>query len=124
MTRSLLIKGAMLAATVAAVLWIGWPVPKEEVRQAEPIQPIATQVPAASPVTAAAPAKADSKVNLNRASADELQALPGVGPVLAQRMVEWRKAHGRYRTVDDLQEVKGIGKKRMEQLRSFVTVKA
>jgi len=120
--RSLLIKGVMLAATVAAVLWIGWPVPKEEARQAESVQPIATQVPAASPVTAAAPAKADSKVNLNRASADELQALPGVGPVLAQRMVEWRKAHGRYRTVDDLQEVKGIGKKRMEQLRLLVTV--
>ena len=123
MFRSFLIKGAMLVATVAVVLWIGWPVPKEEPRQAKPEQPIATQAPAAWPVTAAAPAKAEPKVNLNRASADELQALPGVGPVLAQRMVEWRKAHGRYRTVDDLQEVKGIGKKRMEQLRSFVTVK-
>jgi competence protein ComEA len=122
MFRSLLIKGAMLMATVAAVLWIGWPVPREGPRQAEPDQPIATQAPAASPVTAAASATAEPKVNLNRASADELQALPGVGPVLAQRMVEWRKAHGRYRTVDELQEVKGIGKKRMEQLRLLVTV--
>jgi competence protein ComEA len=122
MFRSLLIKGAMLMATVAAVLWIGWPVPKGEPRQAEPDQPIATQVPATSPVTAAASATAEPKVNLNRASADELQTLPGVGPVLARRMVEWRKAHGRYRTVDELQEVKGIGKKRMEQLRLLVTV--
>ena len=124
MTWSLLIKGAMLIATIAAVLWIGWPVPKEGPRQAEPDQPIATQAPAAVPVTAAAPAKAEPKVNLNRASEDELQALPGVGPVLAQRMVAWRKAHGRYRTVDDLQAVKGIGKKRLEQLRPLVTVKA
>jgi competence protein ComEA len=122
MFRSLLIKGAMLMATVAAVLWIGWPVPKGEPRQAEPDQPIATQVPATSPVTAAASATAEPKVNLNRASADELQTLPGVGPVLARRMVEWRKAHGRYRTVDELQEVRGIGKKRMEQLRLLVTV--
>ncbi len=124
MTRSLLIKAAMLIAALAAVLWIGWPVPKEEIRQAEPVQPSAAQIPAASPAVATAPAKSSSKVNLNRASADELQSLPGVGPVLAQRMVEWRKAHGRYRTVDELQEVKGIGKKRMEQLRPLVMVKA
>jgi competence protein ComEA len=124
MTQSLLIKAAMLIVTIAVVLWIGWPAPKEEGWQAEPVQPSAAQVPAASPAAAMVPAKSSSKVNLNRASADELQTLPGVGPVLAQRMVEWRKAHGRYRTVDDLQEVKGIGKKRMEQLRPLVTVKA
>lgn len=123
MTRSLLIKSAMLIATIAVVLWIGWPVPKEESSQAKLDQPIAVQVQATSPVAAAPAAKAASKVNLNRASADELQVLPGIGPVLAQRMVDWRKAHGRYRTVDDLQEVKGIGKKRLEQLRPLVTVK-
>lgn len=124
MVRSLLIKFAMLAATVAAVLWIGWPAPKEEPSQNQPSQPVAVQVPATSSAPAVPPAKAVSKVNLNRATADELQTLPGVGPVLAQRMVEWRKAHGRYRTVDDLQEVKGIGRKRLEQLRPLVTVKA
>jgi competence protein ComEA len=124
MLRSLLIKFSMLAATVAAVLWIGWPAPKEEPLPVRPDQPVAVQVPATAPVPAVSPAKAVSKVNLNRAGIDELQTLPGVGPVLAQRMVEWRKAHGRYRTVDDLQAVKGIGKKRFEQLRSLVTVKA
>jgi competence protein ComEA len=124
MTRSLLIKLAMLVATIAVVLWIGWPVPKEELSQAQPEQSIAVQVPATPPVVAVPTAKAVSKVNLNRASADELQVLPGIGPVLAQRMVDWRKTHGRYRTVDDLQEVKGIGKKRLEQLRPLVMVKA
>ena len=124
MVRSLLIKFAMLVATVAVVLWIGWPVPKEEPSQAGTDQPIAVQAPAAQSVTAVSPEKAAAKVNLNRAGVDELQTLPGVGPVLAQRMVEWRKAHGRYRTIDELQEVKGIGKKRLEQLRPLVTVKA
>jgi competence protein ComEA len=122
MGYSLLIKLAMLVAAIAVVLWIGWPVPKEELSQAQPEQSIAVQVPAMSPIPAMPTAKAASKVNLNRASADELQSLPGVGPVLAQRMVDWRKAHGRYRTIDDLQEVKGIGKKRLEQLRLLVTV--
>lgn len=122
MFQSLLIKLAMLVAAIAVVLWMGWPVPKEATPQAQPEQSIAMQVPVTSPVTTVPPAKAASKVNLNRASADELQVLPGIGPVLAQRMVDWRRAHGRYRTIDDLQEVKGIGKKRLEQLRLLVTV--
>ena len=111
----------MLAATVVAVLWIGWPASKDTPSQAVPDQPMKVQ---ATPGPASVPAKAPSKIDLNRASVDELTMLPGVGPVLAQRMVEWRKAHGRYRSVDDLQEVKGIGKKRMEQLRPLVTVRA
>jgi comEA protein len=123
MFRSLLIKFAMLAATVAAVLWIGWPAPEEKTSQAPPGQPVAVQLPTALPGAAVPAAKTAAKVNLNRAGTDELQTLPGVGPVLAQRMVEWRRAHGRFRTVDDLQEVKGIGKKRLEQLRPLVTVK-
>lgn len=121
MLRSLIIKGAMLAATIAVVLWIGWPVPQEATA---PVQPVALPAPVVQPVAEVSLAKAESKIDINRASADELQVLPGVGPVLAQRMVEWRKAHGRYRAVEDLQEVKGIGKKRMEQLRPLVMVKA
>jgi competence protein ComEA len=124
MVQSLLIKGAMLVATIAVVLWIGWPVPKVELSQTQPEQSIAVQIPTTPPGVAVPTVKAVSKVNLNRASADELQVLPGIGPVLAQRMVDWRKTHGRYRTVDDLQEVKGIGKKRLEQLRPLVMVKA
>ncbi len=120
MVRSLLIKGAMLAATIAAVLWIGWPAPKDTPSPVEPNQPMTLQ---AAPGPASGPAKAPSKIDLNLAGVDELTLLPGVGPVLAQRMVEWRKAHGRYRSVEDLQEVKGIGKKRLEQLRPLVLVK-
>lgn len=126
MAQSVLVKLAMLAATVVVVLWIGWPVPQE--KPTPPVQGKAGTMPATmqEPATVAPvkPAVAGNKLDLNRATVTELETLPGVGPVLAQRMVEWRKAHGRYRTVEDMRDVKGIGKKRMEQLRPLVTVKA
>jgi competence protein ComEA len=61
-------------------------------------------------------------VNLNTASVSELDGLPGVGPVLAQRIVDWRTQHGRFASVDQLGEVSGIGDKIMAQLRPRVTV--
>ncbi|HET9729976.1 MAG TPA: ComEA family DNA-binding protein, partial [Acidimicrobiia bacterium] len=51
----------------------------------------------------------EGPVNLNTATAEQLDALPGVGPVLAQRIVDWRTAHGGFHSVDDLQQVSGIG---------------
>ncbi|WP_285623988.1 helix-hairpin-helix domain-containing protein [Kineosporia sp. NBRC 101677] len=61
-------------------------------------------------------------IDLNTASVTELDALPGVGPVLAARIVEWRQANGRFATVDDLNEVSGIGDATMEKLRPLVRV--
>jgi competence protein ComEA len=61
-------------------------------------------------------------VNLNTASIAELDGLPGVGPVLAQRIVDWRTEHGRFASVDELGEVSGIGEKIFAQLRPKVTV--
>ncbi len=63
-----------------------------------------------------------SPVDLNTATVAELDALPGVGPVLAGRIVEWRQANGRFTTVDDLNEVSGIGDATMEKLRPMVRV--
>ncbi|HYN92893.1 MAG TPA: ComEA family DNA-binding protein, partial [Pilimelia sp.] len=62
------------------------------------------------------------KVNLNTATLAELDALPGVGPVLAQRILDHRARDGAYRAVSDLREVDGIGEARFEQLRDLVTV--
>jgi competence protein ComEA len=62
-----------------------------------------------------------AKVNVNTATAEELQALPGIGPTLAQRIVETRQ-RGRFRTVDDLRRVYGLGPKTLERVRPFVTV--
>jgi competence protein ComEA len=61
-------------------------------------------------------------IDLNTATVTELDALPGVGPVLAGRIVEWRQANGRFTTVDDLNEVSGIGDATMEKLRPMVRV--
>ncbi|MFY1672649.1 helix-hairpin-helix domain-containing protein [Plantactinospora sp. WMMB334] len=62
------------------------------------------------------------KVNLNTASVAQLDALPGVGPVLAQRIVAHREEHGGFRSVADLRQVTGIGDARYEDLKDLVTV--
>jgi competence protein ComEA len=61
-------------------------------------------------------------LDVNRATAAELQRLPGVGPVLAQRIVEWRDTHGPFRTTAELERVPGIGPKMRERLAPLVRV--
>lgn len=61
-------------------------------------------------------------VDLNTATLAELDTLPGVGPVLAQRILDWRIQHGQFATVDQLADVPGIGDSRMAQLRDLVRV--
>ena len=61
-------------------------------------------------------------VSLNSADLATLDGLPGVGPVLAQRILDWRSEHGRFTSVDELGEVSGIGDKLMSQLRPRVTL--
>lgn len=61
-------------------------------------------------------------VNLNTAGIDQLETLPGVGPVLAQNILDWRNEHGRFASVDQLNEVTGIGEVKFATLRSHVTV--
>ncbi|UKA61061.1 helix-hairpin-helix domain-containing protein [Arthrobacter sp. FW306-04-A] len=67
-------------------------------------------------------ASAGGKLNLNTATAEELDALPKVGPVLAKRIVEWRQQHGPFAAVEDLDAVDGVGPKMMESLLPLVTV--
>jgi competence protein ComEA len=62
------------------------------------------------------------KVNLNTAGAAELDALPGIGPVLAQRIVEYRTRQGAFRTVDQLDDVPGIGPAIAAELAELVTL--
>jgi competence protein ComEA len=63
-----------------------------------------------------------SLVNLNTATAADLDTLPGIGPALAQRILDFRERNGGFRTVEDLLEVPGIGSKKFEELRDLVTV--
>ena len=59
-------------------------------------------------------------VQLSVATVEQLDSLPGIGPVTAQKIVDYRTAHGAFRSVDELDEVSGIGPSRVEQLRGLV----
>ncbi len=139
MIRSLMIKAAMLAATVGLILWIGWPVP-----QPHRLDPLPSQGPARGETAwklsgqrsievprgeEASPSgdteshvRTHSKLNLNRATLEDLQLLPGVGTILAKRILERREKKGNFHSVDELLEVKGIGKKRLDGIRPLILV--
>lgn len=134
--QSLLIKLAMLGMTMGVVLWIGWQVPQTMQRPAVthaaslssdnasiPMAPeVGSRIPPVGVSETRRVSNSPQRVDLNRATAADFDQLPGVGPVLAKRMVDYRKSVGRFHAVEDLRAVKGIGKKKLEQLKPFVTV--
>ena len=67
-------------------------------------------------------AQAAALVNINTASQQQLESVKGIGPKGAQAIIEHRQKHGKFKNVDDLDKVKGFGKKSVEQLRAQVTV--
>lgn len=64
----------------------------------------------------------NGRININLATSQQLQMLPNIGDVLAERIVTYRSEHGPFDTVDDLTLVDGIGEKRLESLRQYITV--
>jgi competence protein ComEA len=79
------------------------------------------QVLVPSRVAGAAGKAAAGRVSLSSASVSDLDALPGIGPVTAQKIVDYRAAHGGFRSVDDLDAIPGIGPARIDQLRDLVS---
>jgi competence protein ComEA len=75
-------------------------------------------------VTLAQKAKPPSteKVNLNNATEDQLQTLPGVGPAMAKRIVEYRNKNGKFTKVEDILNVKGIGEKKFQRMKDRLVV--
>ena len=59
-------------------------------------------------------------VNINTAGADELESLPGIGPVLAQRIVDYRTEHGLFRSAEELTQVEGIGRATVESIQDHI----
>ena len=76
----------------------------------------------AAGASTAAPDATGALVNLNTATMVELETLPGVGPVTAQKILDWRSAHGAFSSVDELLEVDGIGEKTLADLAPHVTL--
>ncbi len=68
--------------------------------------------------------KPEAPVNINTATVEELAKLPGVGKSIAQRIVNHREKSGKFRTVDELLVIRGISRKKLEQLRPLITMEA
>lgn len=73
--------------------------------------------------SATAPAPGETRIDLNAASARDLEALPGIGPVLAGRIVEYRGRHGPFQRLEDLLQVKGLGPRLLDRLRAHVMIR-
>ena len=65
---------------------------------------------------------AEEKVNINTATSEELQTLPGIGPTLAQRIIDYRNEHGPFSNLLELTNVKGIGLERLNKILDYATV--
>ena len=143
MWQSLLLKLGMFAATMGVVFWIGWTLPTSFDRDhdlaAESFEGPKAEIVSGSghvttvspspiallsdPPSAAAPKRFHKGLlDLNRATDQDFDALPGIGPRLAERIMEYRQSAGAFHSLDELRAVKGIGKKKFERIRPLVTV--
>lgn len=114
--------GTRIADAVAAA---GGATPKADVTLVNLAAPVAdgeqVLVPASGQGAAVDGAPSPTApVDLNTASADQLDALPGVGPATAQKIIDYRQAHGPFRNVDELEGVPGIGPSKLAQLKGLV----
>lgn len=75
-----------------------------------------------SKASASSSATSGAPVNINTADADALASLPGIGDTLAQRIIDYRNAHGPFTSTAQLDQVTGIGQKRMAELKGLITV--
>jgi len=109
--------GVMLVVLGAAIVGVAW------MRLTQPVQRDVS--PNGVPVTTGEPVPPlpDMRLDLNRAPASELTALPGIGPTLAGRIVANRRANGPFDSLDDLARVKWIGPSVIERIKPYVVVK-
>lgn len=137
MLSSLLIRLAMFALTMGVIMWIGWDVPQQQsadggfdgrqgrvadnTRAALPLA-TATVSPLSEERKSPSRSRTAGTLDLNRATEQDFESLPGIGPVLAGRIVDYRQGVGSFSSVEDLRDVKGIGKRKFERIRSLVHV--
>ena len=144
MLYSLFIKLGMFAVTMGVIFWIGWTLPASFEREpglvAESLEGVKAETPSGigrvatvspssvpsstdQPSTIPAPKRSPhGLLDLNSATGQDLDALPGVGPKLVERIMEYRQSVGAFHTLEELRAVKGIGNKTFERIRPLVTV--
>ncbi|MDY0909638.1 ComEA family DNA-binding protein [Microbacterium sp. CFBP9034] len=117
-------EGARVVDAVAAAGGFGADADEAAVNLARPIADgEQLHVPAVGEAVAPGPESAgDGRVDLNTADIAALDTLPRIGPAMAQRIIDWRDANGRFTSIEDLLAVPGIGDKMLESLRDLVTV--
>jgi competence ComEA-like helix-hairpin-helix protein len=94
---------------------------EEELDQPPPVKPLRKETPTVQRAITGKEARLEAPIDLNRATAEELRRLPGIGPKLSERILEARRKEP-FKTVDDLRRVPGIGPKTLANLRPYVTV--
>ncbi|MBI3261395.1 helix-hairpin-helix domain-containing protein [Candidatus Berkelbacteria bacterium] len=105
----------------------------EEAQQVAAIKSTTTQPKSTSTNQTATPPKSEQKpsapaatvsgkININSASASELESLPSIGPKLAERIIEYRTANGSFKSIEEIINVKGIGDKTFEKFRDQITI--
>jgi competence protein ComEA len=83
----------------------------------------ATPVPPSTPARGAPTAtRVASKINLNTATLAELDALPGIGPSIGQRIIDYRTQNGDFKTIEEIKKVRGIGDALFNQIKDLITV--
>lgn len=90
--------------------------------EAAPAAPVEAPVPVAVAPDAPVAAAVTARMNLNTANASQLERLPRIGPKMAQRILDYRSAHGDFQTVEELVQVKGIGEKTLAKLKPYLFV--
>ena len=141
MLSKIFFKLTMVSVALAVVCGIGWSVPAPQT--SDPLQPVELQESGRKAPELTAPSLFQSKpsapqerpgehdvsrtpagiaLDLNRASAQDFERLPGIGPVLAGRIIQYRASRGMFHDIEQLREVKGIGPKKFEQIRAHVAV--
>ena len=109
--------------TTAASSGYTWPAPSYSSQSNTVTPPLNTQVSTAGTIASTQTSSVPVfPININTATAEELDMLPGIGPILAQRIVSYRREFGLFTCVEDLLNVNGIGEKILAKIREYITV--
>ena len=118
-SQKLLIGLTLVFAAFIAGLFLG----RNFNRQPVQIQPLpAVTAAAVPPLSLVTEPTAPSIININTSTVEEIQVLPGIGPLLAPRIVEYREENGPFETNGELMNVSGIGEKKLEEIWDYSTV--